>query len=303
MNIEIIRDPTFMRGFTLVSEKRSILPSYDDGGGGKPPETLNRFDFGQRVTAPFQNQEPEWFLQQCFMKHQLATDMTLKIGAHSYSLSNVSEKIERKAGGQLSLALYSHKEYKAPRKLNEGWPYLAVSQHYQGEYISKMRSLKLSADISFTSFKDFMGPSFDPTLHTFQVIWYLVIGNLNVKSNGFGDFFFFGLPLIDKPRFVQPEEYCAEDYGNRSASHMFIYHVDSHRFLKEPLEVGGEAAFSLTCLQDVKNTFAMAQGKGYMKNSKLTDLEICQTVLGIETEGTYDGSITINSLSIEKEMV
>jgi|GEM_PF-7068237 len=302
MMIDIVRDPTFMHGFLLCSEKRSIFPQYEEKTVVEP-DSLNRFGFGQRTKAPFQNVEPDWFLEQCFMRHQLATDITMKIGKRSYSMANASKKVERKPGGELILSLFAHKEYKAPRRLNEGWPYFAVAQSYDGEFLSRFRSLKMRADIIFNSFKDCMDPAdFNPELHTFQVIWYLVIGNLNVKSKGFGDFFHYGLPLIDKPRMVQPIEYNAEDYGNKNASHMFLHLVDSHRFLSQPLEVGQEANFSYTCLQDIKDTFHLAQAKGYMKNSKWEDLEICQMIFGIEAEGTYDGSVTLASLSLEKEI-
>jgi hypothetical protein len=305
MKTNLIRDPAFQNGFLLGVEKTLSVPDEDiESSRWKetPEASLNRWYSLYQTKLPFQNKEPDWILEQCSSHYQLSLDRTVKIKQSGYMFYNEAKKIERRQGGVLSLSIKGHKEYKEARKLNESWPYLVITQKFAGEYLRDYRSLTLSMDVDFDSFQNYMGDDFNPKLHTLQVIWYLLIGNLNPKSNGFGDFFFFGIPLIDCPRFPIPEEYEAEDYGKCNATHKFIHLIDSHTIMSKPFSVGTNLSFSHVCLSEIKTSFLNGQKRGYMKTSKFEDLELVSTSVGFEAEGTFDGGISLNSLAIEKEI-
>ncbi len=302
MNVDIVRDPIFLNGFLLVDHYRfDMVDDEEECSNDVYSYGLNRRYNRYDAKLPFQNKEPEWILEEPFSKHRLALNRTIKIHGNRYSIFNPAKSLERGQGGILTLEIVGSKEYKKPRHENEPWPRFRICQKYTGQYLKKMKSLSMHLDMSFLTFENKMGDDYDPSLHTLQVVWYLLVGNLNPKSKGYGDFFYFGLPLIDAPRYTEIPDYCSPNVGWDGANHKIMFQIASKSFLEKPLEKGTSVDFTHPVLSEIKGSFEYAKEHWFMKDSKFEDLEIVSMTLGFEAPGAFDSKIRINSLSIDKE--
>lgn len=280
MKLEVLRDPFFAKGFYVGNEKGLDYPDY-------------------RITVPFQESDPEWVLSQWNSEHSLSTERSILINHDSYEVKNKSKLLKKGSDDSLTLEILGSKEYKKPRVLNESWPHLLIEQKYTNVFLGRVKGLLAHLDMDFLTFKNFMGGELDPELHTMQIGWMFRIGDLDVRSYNFGDFFFFGLPIIDYPRYDFPVTFFGEDYGKRDATHKIIISIDPHKYLEGKIVPGAHIAFDFDILPEIKAAFERAQEKGYMKNQQFSSLQIVSTKLGFEDTGTFDGKIRINHVSLE----
>lgn len=277
MKKEILRDNTFQHGFLVghVSNLVTRSPILD---------------------LSFDGEKPQWQIAQWFSKHCLKQKRTIEESPDRRAVYNEGKRITRYADGSLSLYINTASEYSHPRLEGEGWPHLLIEQSYATESMKGLKSLVMSMDLDYVSLTDNMGSSRIDALHTFQVSWYLQIGNRKT-----GDFFWFGLPMIDNPRYDWPRKYEHVDDGKEDATMKFIDAVDPSIYMSEPLRVGHNLRFSLEVLGLVKAAFGCAQAHGYMKNANFDDLELFTNNFGFECPGTYDGEIKIRRMSIIRE--
>jgi len=244
----------------------------------------------------FNHENPEWKICQWCSNFSLL-DNAIKEQTETYQkIYNEQKEITRFNNGELILYIKSDKEYQHDRVDGEGWPHLLIEQFFTGIELSKLTSLIADINFDFVSFENHMKNS--GPLHTFQVTWYFCISNQNPKSKGFQDFFWFGIPFIDTPRFKTGQPYEAVDSGKEDATCKYIISIDPKDYVLKPTKPGDELKFHDDILPLIKNAFLRAKEKGFLKTTDFKDLELMSTNFGIEDTGTFDGALKINSINV-----
>lgn len=283
MKTQILRDPTFAKGFIV-------------GNAG------TFYDADYQIYIPFQNKEPDWVISQWFTSHSLAVERNIAIKRDAYQFGNKSKCVKREADGALTLDIVGEHEYKKPRIYNQGWPHLLVEQKFDHQKIGFAQSLFVDMSVTFLDFVNKMKTGFDPELHTLQLNLSFQLGDRDLKSSTFGDFFWFSIPLVDLPRNEMPKEYAAEDYGKSDATHKMILSMNPRLYMTEPLRVGNTISFNFDVLPEMKKALAAAQGKGYMEHVPFERIELISLRFGFEDTGTFDGKARLNHLLLEEEI-
>ena len=229
-------------------------------------------------------------------------ERNIAIKRDAYQFGNKSKCVKREADGALTLDIVGEHEYKKPRIYNQGWPHLLVEQKFDHQKIGFAQSLFVDMSVTFLDFVNKMKTGFDPELHTLQLNLSFQLGDRDLKSSTFGDFFWFSIPLVDLPRNEMPKEYAAEDYGKSDATHKMILSMNPRLYMTEPLRVGNTISFNFDVLPEMKKALAAAQGKGYMEHVPFERIELISLRFGFEDTGTFDGKARLNHLLLEEEI-
>ncbi len=281
--INIIKDPSFLRGFSIL--KRSLLEDNDHN----------------LLSLPYGNLEsPSYRLAEYFTNVSLYDHHEVIVKNGEYWIRNERKEIYKDKQNRLTLSIFAEKEYEHARKEGEAWPHLLIEQRFQKESVFKMRHLLVDLDTDFLSLESFMNEERNE-LHTLQVSLYFAVGDENPSSPGFKDFYWFGLPLIDAPRYPFPKSYCSRDIGKEDATRKLIYSIDPHLYMQKSFGVGDHLSFTYDCASSIKEGFFRAKELGYLPNSKWEDMTLFSFNLGFEVTGTFNGKIRINHFNIWKE--
>lgn len=279
---QILKDHKFRKGFSI---------SYVKANRYNKDMMVWKFVPGQTV----------WKICQWGSRFSLVENCTIAASnKHVKHIANEQKSITRNRGGTVTLSIKTDKEYLHDRLHGEEWPHLLLEQFFHGINISKLNNLTVSIDFDFLDFVDHMGER-RQDLHTFQVGWYFCVGNKNRKSEGFDDFFWFGLPFIDTPRLPMGKPYEAADLGKEDSTKKYIINIDPHLYIKKNVEVGDNFKVKMDILPYLTKAFEKAKSVGYLTNTKFEDLELVSTNFGIEDTGTFDGTIRLNSIDIVEE--
>lgn len=271
-------------------------PNFEDGFNIGHNNSLTYT--GTMLEWKFKTNTPSWKICQWCTHFPLYENCQIETTAGRKSIFNEQKRIDRNIDGSVILSIKTDKEYPTPRvQSSDGWPHLLLEQFFEGIKLSYLKKLIMDVDFEFADFKDHLG-SLRNYLHTFQVSWYLAIGNRNKKSKGYGDFFWFGLPFIDYPRYDFPQSYRAMDGGKEDATKKFIVAIEPSKFLSEKTKVGNHYQVKFSALEEIKEAFEFAKKQGFLQTTNFKDLEIISMNFGIEDTGTFDGSLKINHIAL-----
>lgn len=238
----------------------------------------------------------DWKIRQWGSMHPLFENVTLSYNDNKRIIENKAKRIVID-DHSISLRINASNEYEHDRTHGEGWPHLLLEQFFKGINIGKLKNLYAEIDFDFIDFVDHMHGR-NTELHTFQVGWYFAIGNKNINSIDYDDFYWFGLPFIDKPRLPMGKPYEAVDAGKEDATNKYIINIAASNYISKPTEVGDNYHVKLDILPYLKEAYKKAKNKGYLKHTLFEDLELISTNFGIEDTGTFDGEIKINLIDI-----
>jgi len=244
----------------------------------------------------FTPSNPEWKICQWCSNYSLLDDAQTESTSLFNKISNKQKQIIRTNNGELILCIKTDLEYQHDRVDGEGWPHLLIEQFFEDQKLSQFSNINAEISFDFVSFKSHMKNN--NNLHTFQVTWYFCISNRNKQSKGYEDFFWFGIPFIDTPRFPIGQPYEAVDAGKEDASNKYIISIDPKEYISKEVKPGDTLKFSGDILPRMKKAFEQAKLKGFLKNTNFEDLEIISTNFGIEDTGTFDGTLKINSINV-----
>lgn len=286
--MSIFRDKTISSGFKIYYMDSNR--SYIDYGG-----TVDRAD-------------AQWGLNEEGSADQIDcnTQFTVENGFKVYKSGGGSKVLKvNNQTGSLYLELNSSADYKgAIRAEGQSWPHLLVTQNYQTDELPRldaMKSLNLSINFDFIKFVDHMGNSANDTMHACQFQWYIAIKNINEQSEDYGDFFWFGLQFFDNRTM-----FCAQslivDGGKDTATGKAIYTVDMRNVLgRNFVETGKNYDVDYDIMPEIISALEQVktfEGLNSLRNSSLSDLQLCHTNIGWEMPGEYDGAVRINSWDI-----
>lgn len=281
---QILRDNHFCDGFWVC---------HTDGLITREP--VKKLDFGGTTVK-----SPVWKIAQWCSRYNLANGRERVLDDASYEYADETKCVRvRKGQGRIVLSLSAGKEYLHPRREGEGWPHLLIEQEFEENYwLTELEEAEMQIDFTVSRFADHMNPKERTMLHTAQLQWFLAIQNRNRNSVGYGDFFWFGLPFWDYPRYEYPPQFRAADGGKEENTGKFINIVGAREFLSSPVVVGNSQSLSVSVYRWIKEGFEAAKANNYLKNSDWKDMCIGNMNLGFEVTGTFDVEVMISNLNI-----
>lgn len=279
---ELLRDRTFEYGFNVL--RRSLLENNHD----------------ELMELSFHHGKPEWRLAEYFSHYDFYThrDITEKDGF--YRISNEGKEIIREKDGSLTLSIHAETEYDHPRVDGEPWPHLLIEEEFFHHHLKTMKHLRVHLTLDFLALESFMNQTRND-LHTLQVSLYFALGSRNKNSKGYQDFYWFGLPFIDAPRYHFPKQWINQDIGKEDATNKLIYTIDPHVYMKEEFRPGDTLTIDLDILPYMLNAFQTAKEKSYIQNVPLEDVEILSLNFGYEVTGSFNGKMKLSDFSIEED--
>lgn len=281
---QILLDESFKDGFWL---------HHTDGLVTKEP--IKKFDF--KKTA---QEVPKWKLAQWCSRFNLANGQERVWDDCSYEYSDASKGVRVwKGKGKIGLSLTGSKEYLHARRDGEGWPHILIEQEFEeNHFLHEIEEVVQAVDFTITGFANMMNPDEQNQLHTAQFQWFIAVQNRNKKSKGYGDFFWFGLPFWDYPRYDYPPSFTAQDGGKEENTGKFINIVDSKKFLGKPIKLGERTSLEIPTYKWIKEGFLLAKERNFLKDSEWEDMCLGNMNLGFEVTGTFDVSVLINKIKI-----
>ncbi len=299
---ELLPDPTYSKWFEI----RGLGLPDDDG------KVKGVFRTAGKVGAPV------WGIGQWASKHSLANSAITRqtqLDAQRFELVNPSKSVRVDCRrGEIELALFASACYDHARQKNESWPHLLAEAaltdtRYPSAVcrIDQMKRLDVSMACRLAAFAD-KHPQADPDLHAAQFQLFLYVQNLTQGDDGFGDMFWFGIPVFDN-RYPVKEEKYQRDGGKADASGKFIYSLPSKAFLatnpafvKNGRLLAGKDARWVDVKVDVAPwiayAFKLARKHGYLATTDFKDLYVSGLNFGWEMPGTYDAAMQVRGLSL-----
>jgi hypothetical protein len=279
---ELIRDPHFQNGFQLLEPrpgKRVVYGQCGALGAGRPAWDLAQW------SSRFPVQPPE-----CFSDNQIA--------GCTNTAKRVLVGVAGSPAADLSLAVWASSEYGShPRRsTGEPWVHLLVQQDFENPpLLGELAALhfRLEARLKHSSLATTNG--YSPSLHAAQYLVYLTVANRNPDAPGFGECFWFGIPVYDnRSRVVPPYE--ARDFGDTK---LFIFTLGSDHFTGKSTHDGQWVRFQKDLLPLVRQGLERAHAKGFLMGSKdLADFRPLGIFIGWEVPGVFDVDLQIRDLSL-----
>lgn len=281
---QILEDIEFNKGFNLCHIDALITR-----------DAVKFLNYGGTV-----QEKPAWKIAQWGSRFNLANGAERILDDYSYEYRDESKYIRSYKGkGKIELGLCASKEYLHPRRENESWPHILLEQEFiEDYYCHKADHIQQYVDFEITSFSNKMDDKDRNDLHTVQFQWFLDVKNRNKKSEGYGDFFWYGLPFFDYPRYDFPPAYQAKDGGKEENTGKFINCVDSQEFLERPVVIGERYRIQIESLERIRKAFYIAKERGFLCNSNWEDMCLSSTNIGFEITGTFDASVIINQIKM-----
>ncbi|MDH7503780.1 MAG: hypothetical protein QHJ82_13855 [Verrucomicrobiota bacterium] len=281
LDFELIRDPTWALGFTVLAPKV---------GGGE----LGRIQFAGAPGTPV------WQLAQWHSRFPFTN--AVETGPE-LCLSNTAKWLclNRRATEQpvLTLGVDSRPEYngRLRRTPSESWPHLLIQQTVSdAPPIAALRSLRLRAEVCLREAQTFKPAEYSPSLHAAQFQIVLTLNNLNRGSPGFGDYLWFVVPVYDD-RYDIPPEYIAPDFAVTKGK--LIYNPGGEAVGLRPLRPGKWQSLDCDLLPLLARALRMAWAKGYLCDSRdLADYCVAHLNVGWEVPGANRTAIAIRGLSL-----
>jgi len=281
---ELIRDPQFRNGFLLLE-----------------PKLGKRIVYGVAADAD-STTNPAWDLCQWSSRFPLEAARAKRSPDGVLCFTNPAKRIclgaAGTAGADLALAVNASVEYagRARKTPAEPWVHLLVQQEFaQPPSLADLASCRFHVEARLTHSKLFRTDDYTPSLHAAQFLIYLTVANRNPRSPGYGQYYWFGIPLYDDRERIVPA-YQAQDFGDTK---MFIYTLASDVFAKQSTHDGQWVTFAKELLPLMREGLAAGWQRGFMAGSRdVADYRVTGIVIGWEVPGVFDVELQLRNLSL-----
>ncbi|RME92588.1 MAG: hypothetical protein D6766_09750 [Verrucomicrobia bacterium] len=281
---ELLRDPAFARGFAVLAPtpgKQVIVREvrFDPDAG-----------------------EPVWRLAQWNSRFSLETAPLLRTSQGGWALTNRAKTVIVEAPGrpeaELTLGVDSRPEYDRYRQPGEPWPHLLVSQSIPDcPPLDTLEAMPLHLKARVTQNEVFRGEGYREDLHAAQCPLVLIVRNFNRQSPGYGDFFWFSVPLFDD-RWEFPPRHVARDTADPSAK--LIYNPGLRAFTDQTLMDGDWVDLTVDLLPHLREGLRTGWDLGCLQGSRdVGDYRIASFILGWEVPGINRAEIRFRELSLQ----
>jgi hypothetical protein len=284
---EIIRDPHFQQGFTLLSPvmgKKIVYATIPGPAGANP----------------------QWDLAQWASRFPLQPGDAHALADGSIAYSNPGKTVVIGKPGtpeaDLSLGVNAGTEYVTPRQKGDPWPHLLVEQPIQPFLpLAKIGAARLHLEARLKNFTAHPMANYSPQLHAAHLHVSFIIQNRNRKSPGYGKYYWLTLPVYDD-RYRLPPEFGAKDAGSpkKPGTGMFIYSPAAKSFTTASLHDKTWVTLDLDLLPDLYQGLAKAWAAGFLPESKNpADYALTSLGLGWEVTGSFDVEIQLRNFSLQ----
>ncbi|MBE0540925.1 MAG: hypothetical protein IH623_06030 [Verrucomicrobia bacterium] len=281
---ELIRDPHFRNGFLLLE-----------------PKPGKRVVYGEATDASA-SAKPVWDLCQWSSRFPLEAGRAKRSPGGSLFFTNAAKRVclgtPGGAGADLSLGVNASVEYagRARKSPSEPWVHLLVQQELeQPPSLADLASCRFQVEARLAHSKLFRTDDYTPARHAAQFLIFLTVANRNPQSPGYGQYFWFGIPLYDDRERIVPA-YQAKDFGDTK---MFIYMPASDVFTKQSTHDGQWVRFAKELLPLMREGLAAGWQRGFMAGSRdMADYRVTGIVIGWEMPGIFDVELQLRNLSL-----
>lgn len=296
MAIDLVSDPAFRQGFYVKDRtgKDQILRWKDAMGRD-------------------QSQTPVWRTAQHDSKSCFADAAFCKFRNGGLTFrDNFQTLIVHPENGQadIILGVNAMKEYGGIwRKPGDPWPHLYLQQDIcqpgsrmwaTAPTIANLERLNLEISVRLLYDHQNRGPEFDPNVHAAQFQFFLTVQNLNTKSKGFSDYYWFGVSLYDNRREVTTL-FAMQDVNqaHKKGTEKFIYDVGIAPFTSRVVAKGEWVEVRGDLLPHIRAGLEECWKCGFLPASKdLGDYRIGGIFLGWEIPGLNDAAVAVKNLSL-----
>jgi hypothetical protein len=280
---DLIRDPHFQKGFHLLAPAQGKRIAYADVAG--PVSTSSVWDLGQWASRfPLQTAD-------------------VHFSANTWVCSNSAKQVVVGLPGSpaagLTLAVNGSAEYgsQARKSSAEPWVHLLVQQDFdQQPSLTALAALHfhLEARLEHSLLANTNG--YTPALHAAQFTVYLTVANRNPKAPGYGECFWFGIPIYDD-RYRLVPDYEAQDFG---ATRLFIFTPGSENFTAKSTHDRQWVTFDKDLLPLIRRGLEHAWARKFIVGSHdFADYRPLGIFIGWEVPGIFDVQMLMRNLSLK----
>jgi hypothetical protein len=193
------------------------------------------------------------------------------------------------------------------RAAGDPWPHLYLEQRIgaPGGHLSEKAPVLAELDrvdfsISVRLLYDHGNHSdgYDPSIHAAQFLFFFAIQNLNPKSPGFGDYYWFTISIYDDRTPVTGLQAMHDgSSAKKPGTEKLIYDIGLKRFTGEVVGNGDWVELRGDLLPDILGGLSHAWQHGYLDASQdLSDYRIGSAVLGWEITGLNNAAMAVKNL-------
>lgn len=280
---DLIPDKYFEQGFVLTGF--DSRPEYNQ-------RHIGEIDYGREGLTPV------WRIGQWGCKKNLVdAEYTVEEGLDVFRDGSKVLKVNRATGAfALDCDAAADGVYAAgARKENEPWIHfiLEIPQFSEYTMLKDIDYLTFYLEFCLTKGINQCGTEYNPNLHSSMFLWYITVSDLTNPS----EYFWFGLPIYDNRSDYSPE-FAAQDGGKEDSTSAFIFNPAGNTFLDLPVRTGNNNILSRDMLPTIRQAFALAQERGFMKNVGYENLGITSMYIGWELPGTFDVGMEVNDMRL-----
>jgi hypothetical protein len=287
VTLELLRDGHFQQGFGLL------------GPDGKGVDIL---DFGKDDITP------AWLMAQWHSQYCLAGTKPSELLPNGIGYKNEGKLVVLAPPGSeyadLILTVKGGAEFDyTPMKAGDAWPHLLVSQELIGRKslrLDNLSEVNLSIAARLLDVKYYDKQPAGAMARAAHCHIYFTIQNRDYDSGGYGDYYWFGIPIYDT-RYLYSPLYAAQDASSedKPGTGKYIYRPDAREVSDKTLHSGEWVEVNIDMLPFILAGLEDAWAKGYLRDSRdLKDYYISSLNVGWEVWGLVDISIQLRDFSI-----
>lgn len=282
---KLVADPDFRGGFYLLDPK-----------GGQ-----------RRIVAKLVSGEPSdetvWYMAQWNSRYSLkeAEFRELESGGVEY-VNEANRVIINPGESELILGVNSYIEYdgRARTKPQDPWVHLLVEQDFDVDNapsLAEMEAVNFTITARLNHSERYHSDNYSTGLHAAQFLIHFIVQNRNPGSRGYGDFYWFGIPLYDD-RYTFAPRYEAQDFAVQQGK--FIFTPGTKAYTDKSFNDGEWVTIEKNVLPFILEGLNAAWEKGYLKDSRnLDDYFISNMNMGWEVPGLFNVEMHVRHLDIE----
>jgi len=202
----------------------------------------------------------------------------------------------------ISLRLDGFTEYsgRAPER-GDPWPHLLLERRLLVHpAVSDLQAVQLNVQYRLIKEDKHRPAGFDPRRHTAQFVFYITVQNRNRQSDGFGDYYWFGVPMYDA-RYRIPRAHKAKDKGSdrKPATGKFIFNPGGDHYTSQSAHDGQWVTISRDLLPLIREGLETAWQRGFLRDSRDTsDYRLMGMNTGWEVTGPLDVEMQLKGLRL-----
>ena len=289
--VPLLTDTRFERGFNVWSPKPG---SHVKEGTIRPGESVL---------------EPIWGLAQWHSRFTLADVEPERASNGAVRFADGGKSVTFfPAGSEADIAfgLQGAVEYEgtAP-KPGDPWPHLLAERKLATDpAVTEIESLPFFVQYRLVKEEVSRPEGFTPQRHTAQFVFYITVQNRNRESAGFGDYYWFGVPMYDTRQRI-PKAHKAMDVGSdrKPATGKFIFNPGGERYTSQSAHDRDWVTIDKDLLPLVREGLETAWERGYLKDSHdPADYRLGGMNTGWEVTGPVDVEMQVRGLRLEAVM-